>query len=120
MCGGPWKHNGQKPSGPEIANWITEAVAHHYSIPPAAIRGPLRRRNLTGARFITIGLSKHWTGANISELGRWFKRDRTAIRNAIAAALRPPLLEEAKSILATLSELKALAPCRNALEELAS
>ena len=93
--------------------WIVEAVAHYYGLPPNTITGILRQKTVLHARFIAIFLAQHWTGASISDLATWFKRDRSTIRNAISHVQDDTnLAVDAKIIHDSLSSLQIAAVCK--------
>jgi chromosomal replication initiator protein len=69
----------QQPSLHEIAL----ATARHFSLRLADLRSPVRRRALVTARGVAIYLARHFAGASLQEIGRYFGgRDHTTIMHS--------------------------------------
>jgi chromosomal replication initiator protein len=66
----------QQPSLHEIAL----ATARHFSLRLTDLRSPVRRRALVTARGVAVYLARHFAGASLQEIGRYFGgRDHTTI-----------------------------------------
>ncbi len=63
---------------------VLRAVANHYHIKQAAIKGQRRVANLVHARHVAMYLLKEELGMPFTEIGRWFSnRDHTSAMHAI-------------------------------------
>ena len=69
----------QQPTLHEIAL----ATARHFSLRLSDLRSPVRRRALVTARGVAIYLARHFAGASLQEIGRYFGgRDHTTIMHS--------------------------------------
>ncbi len=62
---------------------IQRAVALHYGIPLAALRGTSRRREFVRPRQVAMYLAHHLTRKRLSVIARAFMRDRTTVQHGI-------------------------------------
>ena len=84
---------------------ITAAVAEFFSIPPARLRGKLRKREILVPRQISMYLIRDLTDASLSEIGSFFDgRDHSTVLNSIERINH--LCEEDSSLKRKISELK--------------
>ncbi len=62
---------------------IALVTARHFSLRLADLRSPVRRRALVTARGVAVYLARHFTGASLQEIGRYFGgRDHTTIMHS--------------------------------------
>ena len=62
---------------------IALATARHFSLRLADLRSPVRRRVLVTARGVAVYLARHFAGASLQEIGRYFGgRDHTTIMHS--------------------------------------
>lgn len=84
LCGQRWE-NGPETSGQRDAiARILELVSQTSQVSQADICGPSRRPNVADARFVAIALVHRHLRPSIIDLSRWFRKDRSSIRNALS------------------------------------
>jgi chromosomal replication initiator protein len=63
---------------------ITAAVAEYFSMPPARLRGKLRKREILVPRQVSMYLIRELTDTSLSEIGAFFDgRDHSTVLNSI-------------------------------------
>jgi|694.fasta_scaffold87132_4 chromosomal replication initiation ATPase DnaA len=63
---------------------IASTTAKRFSMPPACLVGPCRRKNVAHARSTAIFLARRLTGKSLVEIGRFFgDRDHTTVLHSI-------------------------------------
>lgn len=70
---------------------IVEAVAAFFRTTPEKLAGRSRRRDVVWPRQLAMVLCRRHTDASLSEIGRLFGRQHTAVRNAVSVAERAML-----------------------------
>jgi chromosomal replication initiator protein len=84
---------------------ITAAVADFFSIPPAQLKGKLRKREILVPRQISMFLIRELTDISLSDIGGFFDgRDHSTVLNSIERVNR--LCEEDASLKRKVAELK--------------
>jgi chromosomal replication initiator protein len=63
---------------------VLRAVAAHYNIPPEAIRGSGRVREVVAPRQMAMYLIRELTGHSLPEIGQFFGRDHSTVMHAIS------------------------------------
>lgn len=62
---------------------IRSAVAAHYEITEADLTGPSRQAVFARPRMLAYKLSRDLTGASVSDIGRFYRKDHTSIISGI-------------------------------------
>jgi chromosomal replication initiator protein len=84
---------------------ITAAVADFFSLPPARLRGKLRKREVLVPRQVSMYLIRELTDTSLSDIGSFFDgRDHSTVLNSIERIKR--LCEEDPALKRKISELK--------------
>jgi chromosomal replication initiator protein len=83
--------------GPVPTDRIINAVAEHFSIPPAAILGSGREKIVSTARALSMHLARQHTGMSYPEIGRAFGNKNHS--TVIAACQRTEALISAGNLL---------------------
>lgn len=93
LCGGygPWLTD--EPQTLKL-HPILEAVAEETGLDPYAILKEGRYRQSADARSIAVYLTRKRLGLSLSDLSRWFNRDRTSMRNALERVRNSLQLQE--------------------------
>lgn len=73
---------------------ILKAVAKETGLDPYTILKEGRYRQSVDARSIAVHLARKRLGLSLSDLSRWFNRDRTSMRNALERVRNSLQLQE--------------------------
>jgi chromosomal replication initiation ATPase DnaA len=88
---------------------VLACVSAESGVSVAAILGPSRARAVFMARALAMHVCGRETGAGPAQIGRWFGRDKSTVRNALDAVrieLARFCFSDAASLSAALQEIK--------------
>lgn len=71
-----------------VIRGIPELVARRFDVTPRAIMSRQRDRALSRPRHVAMWLARRIALATMSDVARYFERDRTTVREAIAQVER--------------------------------
>ena len=84
-----------------------EKAAKHFGYTKEALMQPLRSKNIVRARNLAMYVYKNMVGANLTQTGQRFGKDRTTVNHAIKKIEKsPPLKKLADDIIAHVLWLK--------------
>lgn len=62
---------------------IQQHVAGHFGLPLAAMKSPIRTRDIVRPRQVAMYLAKRMTARSLPEIGRLFDRDHSTVFYAV-------------------------------------